>query len=317
MIILVNIIIGVSVDCPDIINLALGLYMNIQSSSIMSSLYSNCCSATGVTCNGYTRVTQISWVNKGLNGVLNGTALPATLTYLDLNYNFISGAVPTSWPSGMTRITIGPNLLTGSLTNVVWPNGLQTLEVDGNSLGGDLPAFPLSLLRLDLGDYTPTDSPNHFTGTLSLFRPITVKINNNWITDVIISDISSLSSCAMMNNPLLGNPNLIPLTMCDTDGIYSPSLLPNTLSYIRTPSTMLTAESDTQTIRIETTHLVKFKINPTAYLYNLFYMMKMVIRLMLDVALISAFIMKVPFKRELKRAFKSKKTANGNISVEV
>ena len=70
---------------------------------------------------------------------------------------------------------------------------------------------------------------NHFTGSLRLNQPIQLYINDNWITDVVIQDNSTLTSyCDLSNNPLLGNPNIAELTGCTKSGLYSAEMLPNT-----------------------------------------------------------------------------------------
>ena len=203
-----------SSDCPNLIQLAFGLGMHIKQSTIWNALLFDCCSAGGVTC-ATQRVTQISWINLGLNGTINETAIPNGLTHLYLDENKLTGTIPSYFPAG-----------------------LITLWLDGNKLYGNLPSFPSTLQYIDLG--YPGFPGNRFSGTLRLNRPIRLYINDNWITDVVIQDSSQInpSWCDLSNNPLLGNPSIVGLTTCIKNGIYSASLLPNTKSSVVTFSTL-------------------------------------------------------------------------------
>ena len=204
---------AISIDCPDLINLALGLNMDIKRPTTMAEVLNDCCSATGVACVSQ-RVRVIQWGNINLDGVINGTALPSSLQELDLDGNRIVGNLPRIWPSGITDI-----------------------YVDGNKLTGDVPTFPSSLKYLYLGS---SGSPgNRFTGQVKLNRPSEVRLNYNWITDVIISDTSQLTvACDISYNPLLGNPNIDNIigapVNCLHAGLYSASLLPYTVTVAST-----------------------------------------------------------------------------------
>ena len=193
-------VLGLSVDCPDIINFAIGLSVNIKQPALMSQLRSDCCSQ--VTCDSNNRVTIISWNNMNLNGTINGTALPAKLLELHVFRNQLVGKLPS-----------------------IWPPLLKQLDIDGNYLGGDVPLFPDSLNFLCLGW---PDNFNYFTGTVKIFKPTHLWINNNWITDIQIADTSLLADCDLSNNPLLGNPNVASLNMCIRNNLYNSSNLPIT-----------------------------------------------------------------------------------------
>ena len=184
--------------------------MQTAQPAIWTALQSDCCNgATLVSCDGNgnnQRVTWIGWYNMKLNGTINGTAIPSSVTYLDLGANAITGSIPSALPSGLSE-----------------------LFLYGNQMSSDLPS---TLQRLALG--FPGDPGNHFTGTLRLNRPIQLYINDNWITDVVIQDSSVLGTggwlCDLSNNPLLGNPNIAGLTICSKNGLYSAGLLPVTRS---------------------------------------------------------------------------------------
>ena len=203
---------GVSQDCPDIINMALGLRMDVKQPARMTSLRNDCCYAPGIICIS-SSVNRIDWSYFNLDGNITGAVLPSTLKYLKLNDNPITGVLPQL------------------------PTGLLELDVHNCKMGGDVPAMPDSLTHLYLG--FPGIPGNHFTGSVILKKPSWVYINDNWITDIIIQDISVLYGCELRNNPLLGNPNLTPLTMCTKTELYSANLLPITM-FTRTTTLKVT-----------------------------------------------------------------------------
>src|SRR5689334_20934346 len=92
---------AVSIDCPNIVNLGLGLNLNKAQPSIWSAIQSDCCvtAQTKVTCDGSQRAIQLNWDLLGLNGTINGTAIPSKMLYLYLMSNQINGSIPTL-PSG-------------------------------------------------------------------------------------------------------------------------------------------------------------------------------------------------------------------------
>ena len=173
---------AVSIDCPNVIQLAYDLGMQTAQPAIWTALQGDCCNSvsTKVSCDGSQRVWHIYWGSIGLNGVINGTAIPSSVTYLRLFSNAITGAIPN-----------------------VLPSGLLALALDDNRMSGDLPSFPSTLLYLGLG--WPGYPGNHFTGSLRLNRPIQLYIHDNWITDVVIQDSSQIdpSYCHLSDNPLL------------------------------------------------------------------------------------------------------------------
>ena len=332
-----SLLFSVSNDCPGVITFANKLNLNVKKPSVWTQLQSDCCSTSGVNCNGTLRVISISWQRYSLDGVVDTTTLPSSLqtldlpgnnlrgsipltwpeklTYLDLSQNSFTGSllsnwssnlitvylgnnqfsgnvtsnwpqsiqilaldsnsftgiipkdwpssllhielqvnsftgtiavnwpsglqymdlsqnsftgnVPLSWPLGLTVLCLGKNLFMGGISSMVLPSFLQKLGIDSNILGGHLPSFPGNIEEVYL-------SHNQFIGQLSLNRPIFFSIDYNWVTNVIISDTSRLSYCDLSNAPLLGNPNIASLTVCTKNNLYSPSLLPNTQTTLRT-----------------------------------------------------------------------------------
>ena len=222
---------GISIDCPNIINLALGLHMNIAQPTIMSKLQFDCC--TAVTCVSQ-RVTELRWNTKGLSGSINGSLLTSGLKILDLSGNSLSGAIDKIiFPDGLQQIWLFSNQFTGSIPRI-WPSGLLKLDVSDTQLSGDIPLFPLTLTYLALG--YPGYQGTHFSGSVVLNQPIYVYLTSNWITDVEISDVSRIfndpqNPCDISFNPLLGNPIVSQLpSFCLKNGLYSANLLPKTRS---------------------------------------------------------------------------------------
>ena len=260
---------GISVDCPDIINLAKGLYINLRQPSIWSALQIDCCATSGITCDGNQRVSQINWSNMALYGTINGTALPSELIRLYLYTDYLSGTLPKSFPSKLEVLHLAHNpLLSGSIPSLpsgltylnifdcrltenipTLPSGLLYLDLSHNKLSGSIPAIPNGLKYLHLHDNQlsgdvppmppsvndvcfgyPGEPGNHFTGSLVLYQTTHVLINYNWITDLIIQDAGLLVACQVSDNPLLGNPHLVNLTICIQNNLFNASLLPMTIS---------------------------------------------------------------------------------------
>ena len=94
-------IFAISKDCPNLINLAIGLSVDIKQTGLMSQVTAYCCTAGGIVCDGLQRAKRIEWQSIGLDGIINETALPDLLTHLDLTTNSLVGAVPLKLPSGL------------------------------------------------------------------------------------------------------------------------------------------------------------------------------------------------------------------------
>ena len=267
--IMISLVEAVSANCPKVITLAKNLNMNLVRPSIWSQLQFDCCSASGVSCDATPSVVSINWNTLGLNGTLNSSSLPPNLIWLYLNSNLITGAIPTTWPTGIQTLYLHGNLFTGSIIalppNVVtvWlqrnlltgtlpnnlPASLNELHLDDNHLSGNLPDFPAGISYLYLGWYTETIH-NQFSGTLRLNRPKGFEINFNLITDIVVTDRSLLAGCNLSDNPLLGNPNLANFAVCIQNNLYSPSSLPNTkMSSIFTTSKMSASSTSKTTTK--------------------------------------------------------------------
>ena len=191
-------------------------------------------------------------------------------------------------------------------------------------MSGDLPSFPSTLRHLSLG--YPGQPGNHFTGTLRLNRPIELWINDNWITDVVIQDGSVLATsgyyCDLSNNPLLGNPNILGLTRCFKNGLYSAER--NTLTTETTTSALTTntapgyitaqqmsSRKVSVTGRITTLELtssmatVQFSQELREFAVNL----GMMVLVLISAMFLTAAFMKTPFMREFKRIHRTTTSA--------
>ena len=238
---------SLSIDCPNMINLASGLRLPVSQTALWTALQIDCCTTGGITCIGQ-RVTKINWSYKSLNGIINGSAIPSTVIELNLESNQLRGGIPLTLPSNLTVLLLQRNSLTGNIPSRL-PNGLTDMRIDGNELSGDLPIFPNSLVFLYLG--YPASTGNHFSGTLRLNAPIRIFINDNWITDIILQDRVPLdpSRCDLSNNPLLGNVYVAQLVECIQTGFYNASMLPNTLLKSTSKSSYLYASTTVSTSR--------------------------------------------------------------------
>ena len=208
---------AVSLGCTNVAVLAKGLNMNTVLPWLMAQVIFDCCNAFGIKCNEHRHVVEIQWASLGLTGMFVGS-LPETLLQLELANNAITGRIPQSWPANLTVLSVGNNRLTGSIP-IVWPEGLVKIHLDSNYLYGDISNIPSEVKILNLG-YPGRQIHSHFTGKLVLNKPTNVLLNDNWITDINILNSSFLTSCDISNNPLLGNPNIVNLTMCIQNHLY-------------------------------------------------------------------------------------------------
>ena len=319
--------------------------METKSPNTWSALLSDCCSASGITCLSQ-RVTEISWGFMGLNGTINGTAIPSSVTYLYFHSNLLTGQIPSSLPSGLLQLKLYNNKLNGSIPSHLpaglvmldlekyaisgpipdqLPKSLGTLYLHGNRMTGDLPSFP-STIR-----YFALKSGNRFSGSLRLSRPLQVWINDNWITDVFINDSSVLTDCDLSNNPLLGSFNIVNLTMCNKNGLYSASLLPVTkktqmATSMMTLETITTLETtmETNTIVKKTSGKIQTKgtvittlrlesislVGTVSFVQvskRLSFSLFMILRLLISVIVTSFVLKKSPYLREFKTMMKKMK----------
>ena len=268
-----TVVLGVSSDCPNVIQLAKGMNVSAIRPSLMNLLQMDCCSAglnpsatvtnlNYVDCDFAQRVVSINWSYIGLNGVINSSAIPPLLTFLNLGFNSLTGSFPIL-PSGLTYLSLSSNRIIGNIAGNL-PVGLTDFRVRGNLMTGDLSIFPPNIQYLYLN--SPSVSGNFFSGTLRLNRPIWLYMNDNWITDIIIQDTSQIdpANCDISNNPLLGNPNINLLTMCTRNGLYSASLLPKTISSTKVSSVVTTSKTVKSSTSSPTSSIAKTTISTSA-----------------------------------------------------
>jgi len=306
---ILSLILAASVDCPDVINLAKGLHLDQKQPAIYSALLTNCCSGSSsttpfVSCTTQ-RVVGIYWISYNLNGTINGTALPPLLQNLNLDGNQITGPIP-SLPSGLLELSASQNLLTGPLPTM--PSGLQLLYINSNLLTGDVPSLPNSLTNVYLG--YPGIPGNRFTGIVALYQPQYLYLNDNWITDVVVTDTSQLTNgCDLSNNPLLGNPDIASLTMCTQTGLYSTTIPANRkttkLISLKTTKTSLNSFKNTTISGANATlHFGQFVQQPSMILFA---GLSVLLRIFLSGMILGAIVIKTPFKRH----FKENRTESG------
>ena len=195
---------GTSVDCPNVINLAFGLHLNVKRPSIWSALQGDCCisASTYVFCDGSQRVFNIEWNVMGLDGSINGTALPNKLQRLDLSNNQIKGSIPLGLPSGIQDLYFNYNQLTGSIPTVL-PSGLQQFDLSFNQFTGNIPTvLPSALQGLYLDN-------NQLNGSIPTVLPSALQkiyANNNQLTGSIPTALpSGLLELDVDGNQLTGS----------------------------------------------------------------------------------------------------------------
>ena len=214
---LVSSVFGVSVDCENVIALAICLRMNIRKPSIMNSLNTNCCNALGVTCTSQ-RVIELHWPSLNLDGYINATALPSSLDYLNLGINYLTGKIPFTWPSSIAYIYLGTNRFDGIIP-LTYPSSIVELDFSINYLSGTIPdSWPSGLLSLDLSQNffhggIPNAWPagiaslllhgNRFTGPVSSFPPSLVSL---------VLGFQNYPGNQLTGSVLINKPNWLQLT---------------------------------------------------------------------------------------------------------
>ena len=318
---------SLSIDCQNMNQFAYDVGIPLNQPNIWSEIQNDCCNTSGITCNNQ-RVTQIDWPFMNLNGSINGTAIPPRVYKLYLNNNFLNGNIPSKLPSVLQYLALDSNRLTGDIPPLL-PEGLLMLHLNVNNLIGDLPAFPSTLKNIRLGSHG--QNGNHFTGTLSLNQPISFQVSYNWITDLIVLDISELTiGCDISYNPLLGNTKVAELTMCTQNGLYSAALLPITRSTIvRTTISQKTtilypfiqlhsgssqfitaaATASMEWTRDEAETFTYDSFVPLIHIHSILEFFKLGIKLLLNMSMIAYVLCKTPWSRELKNKVQKWKTA--------
>ena len=235
-------VVSASIDCPNLINLALGMRMNIQSSSTMSSLYSNCCLSPGITCDGASRVTQIDWSYYGLDGVINSTAIPSKVTIFDMHGDSLVGSFPSSLPVGLTLFDVNYCNFGGSFPNN-FPASLTFLSLFNNYFTGSIASLPPALTFVSLGF-------NSFSGNIPTNLPIGLTylgLQYNSFTGTIPTNLpSTLTKINIGANELSGTIPSLPLGLTFL-GLYGnyitgpiPTTWPTNITYINVGPNLLT-----------------------------------------------------------------------------
>eukprot|EP00835_Amoeboradix_gromovi_P003476 NODE_231_length_13709_cov_0.444526.p4 type:complete len:497 gc:universal NODE_231_length_13709_cov_0.444526:11150-9660(-) len=151
--------------------------------------------------------------------------LPVSLENLEMPQNMLTGHFNyQSYPIKLKVVYLQRNKLTGNLNNLANSN-IEELKLQANSFYGDVPELPDTLEVLWLG-YVNLPG-NRFTGSVVLNVPSELRLNDNWITDLVIFNADKLTFCDISNNPLSNSANIETLK-CTKSGLYSPLNLPNT-----------------------------------------------------------------------------------------
>ena len=143
-----------SVDCPDVVNLAIGL--GVQNSFLplnyTSTLSNSCCSVEEIECDANSRVTSISWAHKGLNGKINGSSIPPLIERLHFGFNSrISGVIDDiNWPDTLYELNLDDNMISGGIP-LNFPVNFLNLRINGNNINGTIPNnWPTNIIGLGI-----------------------------------------------------------------------------------------------------------------------------------------------------------------------
>eukprot|EP00834_Sanchytrium_tribonematis_P006365 NODE_462_length_7167_cov_0.402518.p3 type:complete len:283 gc:universal NODE_462_length_7167_cov_0.402518:1412-564(-) len=196
---------SLSRDCPDMINLAIGLNMSQTDPLIYNQMITDCCNVNGyVVCTGSNstqRVKEIRFDFMKINGVINSTAIPNAVTIFSVYINSVKGPIPDDLPSSIRQLTLGSNKMYGQLPIKLPPN-LITLELVAAKFNGSLEhlfdvAPHLQLFQGWLCEYTRI--PNIIPKGPYMFR-----VNGNKITGNLPSIPTSITYLDVSNNFMTG-----------------------------------------------------------------------------------------------------------------
>eukprot|EP00835_Amoeboradix_gromovi_P007016 NODE_994_length_2441_cov_0.146456.p1 type:complete len:495 gc:universal NODE_994_length_2441_cov_0.146456:231-1715(+) len=204
----------------------------LPSTLVTLNLFSNPITGPITSWNLPTPLTTFAVYATQLNGSIPNP-LPPGLVNLKMQNSLYSGPIPTL-PLTLQYIYLQRNRFTGGIKNIEY-SSLVELVVHGNSLTGDVPAMPTTMKQLMLG-YNGFPG-NHFSGIVRLDSPTLVRLNENWITDLIIRDATGITFCDLSYTPLLNNPSVTGLS-CTKTGMYDARLLPNTYTTAKPSATV-------------------------------------------------------------------------------
>eukprot|EP00835_Amoeboradix_gromovi_P006917 NODE_942_length_2881_cov_0.434220.p2 type:complete len:157 gc:universal NODE_942_length_2881_cov_0.434220:750-1220(+) len=140
---LVAFVYTISIDCPEVINLAEGLNMSLLNPKLMKSLRVDCCNVNEIDCVSG-RVDSVHFFGLRLTGTINITALPRMMTSLDLAYNKITGIIHGDFPPYLNWVYLNGNLITGELPDIS-SSVLEYFEVSNNRFTGSFPQLPSTM----------------------------------------------------------------------------------------------------------------------------------------------------------------------------
>ncbi len=205
-----NVLFAVSIDCPNVINLAYGMNMHlIQPLKWYNLTNYDCCdskSNVGIQCTNE-RIITLKWSSLNLNGTLNATAIPISVTTIDFQSNRLSGTIP-SIPINVLVFLCSANMFTGTLPEL--SSSIDELGLSQNQFVGQVPKPPQSLRYLYL-------HTNKLNGTIPLVTSSLVHLylGNNLLTGTIPTLLLSLTALSLYSNLLEGNIPSLPNSLLD------------------------------------------------------------------------------------------------------
>ena len=246
-------------DCNKIINLALGLKMNLQQPYLFSQIQSDCCSAGTIACDANDNVMQIYWNSLSLNGVINGSAIPTGIIYLDLSNNRINGGIPTALPLGLENLHLNNNQLNGVLPTL--PAGLRSLHLGGNYISGNIPSLlPNTLTYLDL-------STNRLNGVIPTLPNVLMWLflHDNQINGTIPSNLPpNLLALSLYRNKMTGTVPTLPSSLIWLylgSPMYDISQFSGNVSLNKPTKLMLNHNNITSLVIADTSQLIECDIS--------------------------------------------------------
>ncbi len=242
-----------SIDCVHVANLA--SQFGVPTTSVNGMRNQDCCVKTGITC-VTNRITEINWSNSvfgsKLSGTFNSTAFNGltNLKKFEIYYNLLTGSLPSAYPTNLVYFDVDGNDFTGVVSTI--PSKIEVLWLKDNSLTGTLPVFPSCLKELHI------EGGNSFIGTLSVFKPTTLTIQNNALSVISVSDPSLLvpAECNISNNNVDLRDVWYLKNYCTMTGISSKAITTiksTKMTVVATSTTFKVTSAITSTMRFSTT----------------------------------------------------------------
>eukprot|EP00834_Sanchytrium_tribonematis_P005598 NODE_350_length_8989_cov_0.477684.p2 type:complete len:436 gc:universal NODE_350_length_8989_cov_0.477684:6822-5515(-) len=172
--------------------------------------------------------------------------MPPNLIQFDLTYSNLNATFFPPFPNSLTGFSIQGSRVSASLPDK-FSNSLVDLYLNNNLLTGMIPSscFPSSLTTLRMND-------NFLSGTVNISSSIKIlRIENNLVDQLIISDPSQLTDCNAQNNHLSYLPIYANYSKCIFGSFYTPPLTTTTANLINSTTRLLTISTPGTSITLD------------------------------------------------------------------